>query len=105
MPSSVTVSLRAVAEYDAAPGRGECLMENILAAVVGLALGLGIASVLYLRVFTKYLHQLHLDNVEAQNNLKWSDQHVTRKVEEQNMTALSARLDQMEKDMLEMDGQ
>ena len=93
-----------MAEYDAAPG-GESLMENILAAVVGLALGLGIASVLYLRVFTKYLNQLHLDNVEAQEHLRWSDQHVTRKVEEQNMTALSARLDQMEKDMLEMDGQ
>lgn len=44
----------------------------------------------------KTVEQLHKDNLRAAEVLKHADQHSTRKVEEQNMSALSKRLSDLE---------
>lgn len=75
---------------------------NVLPSVIGFLLGLSVSGIILgavnIRFIRELLETLHEDNLRAAEQLKHSDENVTRKVEEQNMTAISARLDEIERD-------
>jgi hypothetical protein len=76
--------------------REEGTMSDIIMGVFFFLLGVGAAAVAFARVLARKLDRLHEDNLTAAATLHESDRTVTRKVEEQNMSAVSKRLDELE---------
>lgn len=72
----------------------------IIFAIVlgGLGFGAACASLAYLRILINWMKTLHDDNVDAGKALVYADNNVTRKVEEQNMTQVTKRMDDLEED-------